>query len=72
MDICAHEICRSGSGPAAEGEDQSRRPDAHAKQRAVCDGHHKFHGISCLSISYHNRISIVVGLASARNHELNI
>ena len=72
MEICTHETCRLGSGAAAEGEDHSRRPDAHAKQRSARDGHYKFHIISCISISYPNGMSTVVGLDSVRNHDSTI
>ena len=72
MDICDHEMCRLGSVPVAEGEDQPRSPDVCAKQRSARDGHHKFHGVSCASISYPNGISTVVGLHSARNHDSTI
>ena len=42
MDVRVHKTCRLGSYPAAEGKDQPRRPDIHAKQRSARDSHHTF------------------------------
>ena len=72
MDTCVHETCRVWSGPDGEGEDCPWRPNTNIKQRSVYDGHHKCHGISCLSVSYPNGMSTVVGLASARNWDGNM
>ena len=72
FDCCVHEICRLGSGPDGEGEDCERRPDWCVKQRSVCDGHHKFHGLKLLTISFPNGMSTVVGLVSSRESDLEM
>ena len=67
MDTRVHETFRVGSGPDEEGDDFPRSPNSNIMKRSVHDGHHGFHGISCLSVSYPNGMSTVVDLASASN-----
>lgn len=72
LDVSVHEICRLGSGPDREGLNSNRRPNAYVKQKCVYDGHHKYHGLSALTVSYPNSMSAVIGVVSARHHDSKI
>ena len=67
----AYEICRRDSGLGGKAKD-TEREGTYAKQRSVCNGHHKCYGLGVLSASYPNGMSTTVELDSSRENDLNI
>ena len=67
MGVTVYEITRWGSGPDGEEPNCPRRLMNYPKQRSVCCGHEKFHGLSMLTISHPNGMSVVIGIVSTRN-----
>ena len=67
MDVLVYEITRFACGPVDESSNQPRGPNAHIKLRSICTNHKKYYGLSTLTISFPNRMGIVIGIVSARN-----
>ena len=72
LDASVYETCRPGSRPDREGPNFPRRENWCIKQRDFYDGHHKYHGIKALTVSFPNGMSTVIGIVSARPHDANI
>ena len=69
MDVLVYEISRFGSRPVDEGSKQPRCSNACIKQRLIYTNHKKYHRLSTLTISFPNRMSIVIRIVSARNQD---